>query len=159
MVLRHRHNMQLQYKSVHRARKDGGADFRETSHSKNCLETGYSTYLRFLVVSVIQFVWMFNYAFKLSRLRNTYVTLYTIILRQWRNMRDITDVYLYFFHRHWLYKHDVSKAYCFRLQVNYNLKNKKQSKGNKNLQIHMWDTKYSRPLNIKILYTKLNLKL
>jgi hypothetical protein len=44
--------------------------------------------------------------------------LFTIILRQWCNMRNITDVYLDFFHRHWVYKHDVSKADCFRLQVN-----------------------------------------
>jgi hypothetical protein len=40
----------------------------------------------------------------------SYNSLYTTILRQWCNMRDITDVYLGFFHRHWLHKHDVSKA-------------------------------------------------
>jgi hypothetical protein len=30
---------------------------------------------------------------------------------------NITDVYLDLFHCHWVYKHDVSKADCFRLQV------------------------------------------
>jgi hypothetical protein len=63
--------------------------------------------------------------------------LYTIILRQWCSTRDITDVYLDFVHRHWAYKHDVSKANCFRLQLNYRLKKMWQSKRIKNLQIHM----------------------
>jgi hypothetical protein len=38
--------------------------------------------------------------------------LHTIILRQWCNMWNITDVYLDFFHHHWLHKHDVLKANC-----------------------------------------------
>jgi hypothetical protein len=41
----------------------------------------------------------------------------TVILRQRCNMLDITDVYWDYFHRHWLTKHDVSKADCLRLQV------------------------------------------
>jgi hypothetical protein len=43
-------------------------------------------------------------------------------------MRNVTDVYLNFSHRHSLYKHDVSKESCFRHHVNYNLKNNNRSK-------------------------------
>ena len=56
--------------------------------------------------------------------------LYAVVLRQWCNMSDITDVYLEFSHRHWLHKHDICKADCFRLQVHYDLKNKQQYKKN-----------------------------
>ena len=34
-------------------------------------------------------------------------------------MRNITDVYLDFFHHHWIHNYEVSKTNCFRLQVNY----------------------------------------
>jgi hypothetical protein len=49
------------------------------------------------------------------------LSLCSVIIFQWCNMRNITDAYLNSFLRHWVHKHEVSKANRFRLQLKYNL--------------------------------------
>jgi hypothetical protein len=73
-------------------------------------------------------------------------------------MRNITDVYLNFFHRHWLYNHDVSEADFFRLQVNYNLKIRDKLKQQKICEF-LCDRQYNPNLYDKIVYKKLSLQI
>lgn len=82
------------------------------------------TYAQFLKMSIVYFTADFtrgqldvNHEWLQPTTQHT-----STLLWQWCNMQNITDVYLNSLHRHRAYKHDVSKANYFRLQVWFTLK-------------------------------------
>jgi hypothetical protein len=75
-------------------------------------------------------------------------------LKTTNKIRNNTDVYLNFFHHHQVYKHDVSKANCFHLQVNHIMKAicfrnivLVHSVITEKIQIHISDVSHVAPLS------------